>query len=121
MKPEEILHRQICRYLRNQYPNVIFTSEPSGLRLPIGQAKKLKELRSGNKLPDLWILEPKKNYSGLFMEIKIETPFKKDGTIKAGHFKEQEETLSKLRQKGYYSTFVWLFDHAVECIDWYMK
>ena len=121
MKQEESLHIAICDYLKMQYPDVIFTSEASGIKLTIGQAVKLKRMRSGSKLPDIWILEPKGNFHGLFLEVKAESPFRRDGSIKAGHFAEQEDYLSKLRQKGYSAMFVWSFDHAKAAIDNYMS
>jgi len=54
---EEKLHSQICEYLRIQYPKILFKSDMSGIRLTIGQAKKVKKLRSSNAFPDIEILE----------------------------------------------------------------
>jgi len=118
---EATIHRQLCQYIRIKYPTVIFTSEPSGLRLPIGQAKKLKELRSGTKLPDLWILEPRGGYFGLFVEIKAETPFKKNGECKTQHIADQAVMLEKLRYKGYFANFATGFESCRNLIDNYMK
>ena len=118
---EATIHRQLCQYIRIKYPTVIFTSEPSGLRLPIGQAKKLKELRSGTKLPDLWILEPKGRYFGLFIEIKAESPFKKNGECKTQHIADQAVMLEKLRNKGYVANFATGFESCRNLIDNYMK
>ena len=112
---EAIIHKQICNYIRMQYPDVIFTSEPSGMRLPIGQAKKLKDLRSGNKLPDLWILEPRGTWHGLLIELKA-----KDAK-KTKRSKEQALMLRRLIGKGYYAQFAWGFDAAKQLIDEYFK
>jgi len=56
MKSEENLQIAISSYLKYQYPDVIFTSESSGIRLTIGQATKAKKQRSKHKLPDMIIL-----------------------------------------------------------------
>jgi hypothetical protein len=120
MKKEENLHIAICNYLKLQYPNVIFTSEASGVRMTIGQAVKLKRMRSGGKLPDLWILEPRGGYHGLFLEIKAEGILKKDGGYKTKHIEQQADTIMDLQDKGYAATFVVGFDDAQGTIDDYM-
>lgn len=120
MTKEETIHQQLCAYIRAQYPTVIFTSEPSGLRLPIGQATKLKKLRSGSKLPDLWILERRANYGGLFIELKAEPIHKKNGEYKTPHVKEQAEVIERLKQKGYAATFAVGFDGARMEVDMYL-
>jgi hypothetical protein len=120
MTKEETIHQQLCAYIRAQYPNVIFTSEPSGLRLPIGQATKLKKLRSGSKLPDLWILERRANYGGLFIELKAEPIHKKNGEYKNPHIKEQAEVIQRLKEKGYAATFAVGFDEARMEVDMYL-
>jgi hypothetical protein len=122
MTKEETIHQQLCAYIRAQYPTVIFTSEPSGLRLPIGQATKLKKLRSGSKLPDLWILERRANYGGLFIELKTnyDSLYKKNGEYKTPHVKEQAEVIERLKQKGYAATFAVGFDGARMEVDMYL-
>ncbi|MFM7855402.1 MAG: hypothetical protein ACKO96_26625, partial [Flammeovirgaceae bacterium] len=102
----------VCQYIRKQYPDVIFTSEPSGLRLPIGQAVKLKKLRSGAKLPDLWILEKRGNYGGLFLELKTQPIYNSKGTFVSLHVKEQAQTIKRLCDKGYQANFAVCFDDA---------
>ena len=122
MKKEESLQIAVCNYLRLQYPNVIFTSEASGLKLTIGQAVKAKKLRSSRGLPDLIILEPKGIWYGLCLELKTVTPYKKNWTIKNDpHLKEQSNLIDSLCMLGYRATFVTGFDQAKEVIDDYMK
>ena len=60
----------------------------------------------------------------MVIELKLETPFKKDGTIKASandHLKGQLETIEKLNAKGYKSCFSWNFDMTKEIIDNYLN
>jgi hypothetical protein len=127
MKHEEYeLQKQVAIYLSYQYPDVDFLSDTiASVKLSERQAVRNKLIqKSGFKCPDLLILEPRKNYCGLFIELKIETPFKKDGTIKASakdHLKLQHECLQKLTSKGYVAKFSWNFDMTKQIIDEYLK
>jgi hypothetical protein len=121
---EENLQLDVSRYIQTVYPNVIFTSESSGVRLNMGQAKKLKAMRSENcKLPDLIILEPRGQYHGLLLELKRdgEKIFTADGKPYAGHIYEQWKTLNRLTEKQFFATFVVGFDQAKQIIDNYMN
>jgi len=122
---EESLQIAVSKYLRLQYPNVIFTAESSGIRLTMGQAVKAKKQRSNHKQLDLWILEPKGKYHGLIIELKKdgESPFRIDnGMLKSGeHLAEQYCTIQLLLYKGYAATFSVGFDQTKKIIDDYMK
>ena len=69
---EESLHLAVCNYIRMQYPNVLFNSDMSGVKLTMGQAIKAKRLRSCKGFPDLVIYEPRGEHKGLFIELKRE-------------------------------------------------
>lgn len=132
-KHEESLQKQVCSYLRLQYPNVIFRSDfASGLKLSQYQATQHKRLQSSRSWPDLFIYKPMQHsdkfYCGLALELK------KEGTsviLKIGprkghlstdpHIQEQALMLKQLNQLGYYANFAVGFDEAVKIIDWYMK
>ena len=119
---ESELHKIICDYIILQYPGVIFNTDLSGIKLTIGQAKKLKTLRSSKKFPDIAIYEPRGKYCGLFMEIKKETPYRKSGTLKRSeHLEGQEQMLINLTKRGYKAKFVWTFEMAKELIDTYLN
>lgn len=118
------LQKAVCQYLNNQYPDVLFLSDTvANLKLTIPQQARNKVIqKSGFKCPDLIVLEPKGNYSGLFIELKIETPFKKNGQIKSNeHLKGQLETIQKLNNKKYKALFAWSFEQAKNEIDNYLK
>lgn len=122
MKQEQYLHQSVCQYIRTRYPDVIFTSEPSGLYVTPGQARVLKSMRSDAGLPDLWILEPRGIYHGCLLELKATNIFKKDGSLKKNpHTERQAQILQKLRCLGYYADFVIGMDEAVSVIDRYMN
>lgn len=132
-KHEESLQKQVCSYLRLQYPNVIFRSDfASGMKLSQYQAVQHKRLQSSRSWPDLFIYFPiqhgEKFYCGLALELK------KEGTsviLKIGerkgklstdpHIQEQAIMLKELNKLGYYANFAVGFDEAIKIIDWYMK
>ena len=134
---EENLHAQICDYLKLAYPKVIFNTDMSGVRLTMGQAVKAQKLRSSNGFPDLMILEPNMtyNYSGLFIELKKETPYKLDGGLKAltktetingfkvkyNHYQRQADMHNELRHRGYKACFSWSFEQTKDIIDRYLR
>jgi len=132
---EEILHSQICEYLRIQYPKILFKSDMSGIRLTIGQAKKVKKLRSSNAFPDIEILEKSYHYNALFLEVKKETPYRKNGKLKKqtayeiiggirvkyDHLQRQNKVHEKLRERGYMAEFVWTLDMTMQIVDEYLN
>ena len=123
-KKEEQLSKSVSRYLKLQYPDVVFTCDSSGIRLTIGQATALKAQRSVHKIPDMIILKPNGEYHGLILELKSEdsSPYLKDGSLSKGkHIQEQNQTLTELFSIGYYAVFAVGFDNAKKIIDDYMK
>jgi hypothetical protein len=118
---EKELHKQICEYIRIQYPSVLFNTDMSGIKLTMGQAVQAKKLRSCSGFPDIVIYEPSVGYRALFLEVKKETPYKKNGELKkSDHLKEQDDMHKKLWLKGYLAKFVWSFDMAKDIIDNYI-
>jgi len=116
-------HLQICNYLSTYYHNVLFTTDLSGVKLSMGTAKKVKNLKSCRGFPDLFILQPNKNFKGLFIELKRsgEKLFKKDGSYKSEHLQEQSEVIKRLNDLGYLATFCIGSDSAIDVIDNYLK
>jgi len=125
-QPEFILQSSICRYLSYQYQDILYLSDTiASLKLTPAQATRNKKIqKSGFSCPDLLILEPRNGYSGLFIELKVETPLKKDGQIKASkddNLKNQLEAINKLKEKCYVACFSWNFDMTKDIIDNYLK
>lgn len=123
-RKEEDAHATICKYVRLIYPDVIFTSDGSGLRLPMGLAKKYSGLKSGRGIPDLLILEPNNTYRGLMLEIKREGTrvFLKDGSLSIDkHIREQAVVLDRLHKKGYAAYFCIGAKQGIEYVDKYMN
>ncbi len=131
------LQKQVCRFLDIKYPNVIYMSDTiANLKLTMGQKQRNKSIqKSGFHCPDLIILEPNTNYNGLFIELKIETPYKKDGTLKSqmterlvkgvkikyNHLEAQSNSMKELQKRGYYCTFAWDFKMVEEIIKKYIN
>ena len=123
-QPEYHLQVQVCEYIRWQYPKTLCLSDTiAATRLTIPQQVRNKAIqKSGFKCPDLVIYEPKGMYHGLFIELKIENPFKHNGELKSNeHLEAQQKTLFDLTEKGYWACFAWSFDQAKLIIDNYMK
>ena len=121
---EKILHRQVCDYIRAQYPKVMFNSDMSGAtRLTIGQAVAMKRLRSNRGWPDLFLAEPRAIFHGLFIELKPEGTklYKRDTTPATPHIAEQETCLFELENRGYAAAFGVGFDDTKFIIDTYLN
>ena len=73
----------LSEYIKDKYPDVIFTAESSGIKLTMGQSVVAKRCRSSRGLPDMWVLEAKKGYNGCLLELKKDGVrlFKKDGFL----------------------------------------
>lgn len=124
MKEEEAIQRQLCVFIRARYPDVIFTSDLSGVRLPIGLANKVKSLKSQRGIPDLIIFYPAGGYHGLLIEIKTEDAkiFRRDGQVSSNqHYREQLEVIMTLRELGYAAYFVRGLSSGRKCIENYMS
>ena len=122
--PEFEFQKAVCNYLRLQYPNVLFLSDTvASVKLTMPQAARNKAIqKEGIKTPDLIIFQPNELYHGLFIELKIETPFKKDGQLKSNeHLEGQSKTIVSLNELGYKATFAWSFDQAKQIIDDYIN
>ena len=121
---EEQIHKSACLYISMQYPNVLFNSDMSGIKLPIGLAKKVKSMRSERGYPDLVIYESRQGYKALFIEIKkdgVKIRKKNGDLVSNEHIQEQHEVINKLNMRGYYASFAIGIDDVIKLIDWYLK
>lgn len=127
MKPERILQLQLSQWLKAQYRDVWFNLDTSGDfkgKQAINQAKQNKKMRTGSKWPDMFIAEARGGYFGLYIELKVTTPFKKDGTIKASkddHLKKQAEKLDGLNARGYMACFGIGLESSMATIKMYLS
>jgi hypothetical protein len=131
-KHEESVQRQVCSYLRIQYPHVIFRSDyASGLHLTVNQARIHASLQSGRAWPDLFIYHPMKiegvQYAGMALElkkdgttIKLKTGPNKGHLVANPHIQEQYYMLQALQKAGYWADFGIGVDDSIDKIDYYM-
>jgi hypothetical protein len=132
--PEYELHKNICKYLKLQYPTVFYHSDTiANLQLTMNQKIRNKAIQCENfACPDLLILHPNNRFNALFIEIKVNTPYNKNGTLKKqmvakkngtkyDHLQRQNDTINQLNKLGYYATFGVGFDDCIRIIDSYMK
>ena len=123
-QPEFELQKAICRWLNVQYPKVLYLSDTiASVKLTIPQQNRNKLIqKNGFKTPDLLIFEPNKEFKGLFIELKVKSPFKKDGTLlKDEHLEAQQKTINDLKDKGYHACFSWSFEMTLEIINKYIS
>ena len=107
-----------------QYPSALFLSDTvANLKLTVPQKARNKAIqKTGFKCPDILIMEPRGGYSGLFIELKVKSPFKQNGEIYSNdHLKGQLESINALKSKGYYACFSVGFDETKNIIDTYFK
>ena len=117
MKESEI-HELITDWIKETYPTVIFNTDSSGIKLTVGQAIAIKELRSSNGFTDISIYENGLLGSVLFLEVKKETPYKINGELKKSeHLEEQDQMHIALRKQNYHAQFVWTLEMAQEIIQ----
>lgn len=119
---ERTIHKQVCRYIKLQYPKAIFNSDLSGMNTHKIQAAQNKALRSSRAFPDIVIYEPKNGFHGLFIELKADGVrlWKKKGDWASEHLREQADMIHELRKRGYYASFAIGFDEAKRVIDFYL-
>lgn len=125
MNSEKQLHKAICRYIDLQYPDVIYLSDPSGMRVTPGLMMEIKAKRCKRyALPDLIILHPNKHYKGMMIEIKkdLSQIVTKSGDIrKSKHVQDQLRTLERLQELGYAAIFGVSFEQMKSAINQYMN
>ena len=119
---EAALHVRVCEYIREKYPDVLFWTDLSGLRLTIGQAIQVKKLRVSNGVPDLFLPEPR-DYSGLFLELKKEGAKikKSSGEYVDERIRDQAIMIKELKDRGYAAFFAIGYEDAINKIDKYLN
>ena len=123
-QPEFELQKLICRWISARYPKALYLSDTiASIKLTIPQQNRNKLIqKNGFKTPDLLIFEPNKGYNGLFIELKVKSPFKKNGELlKDDHLEAQLKTINELKAKGYFACFSWGFEMTAGIINTYMS
>lgn len=123
-QPEYELQKSICKWLDLQHPKLLYLSDTiASVKLTIPQQARNKSIQKKCfKCPDLLILHPNNTYHGLFIELKVKSPYKKDGTLlKNEHLEGQDKTIKELNEKGYLACFSWGFEMTKGIIEKYIN
>jgi hypothetical protein len=118
------LQNQVCKYLKLQYPRVLFRVDfGAGALLTGKQAKQQQYQQKTSGWPDIFICEPKGGFAGLFIELKKEGEviYKGNGMFKNDHIREQFAVHVALRERGFKCEFAKGFDQAKTLIDRYLS
>ena len=122
---ESDIHTQVCKYIKAQYPKIIFLSDfGAGIKMTDGMARRQVAQKSNHSFPDLMIFEPRNGFHGLFIELKrdIDSLYNKNGLFKKSeHIENQINCLMELCELNYYAVFACGFDEAKKIIDNYLK
>ena len=124
---ESILSQDVSDFIQLKYPKLIYRFDfSSGFKMSIRQALKHKLLQgstNGRGFVDLTIFKANKYYHGLLIELKITSPFLKDGhTLKKDkHLQEQSNYHQRLRDEGYDVHFATGLKETIEIIDNYLE
>lgn len=117
------LQAAICQYIRANYPDVIFQSDLSGIKLNMGQAVKVRKIKYGKFYPDLFIAKANLGYCGFFGEIKLSEDdylTQKGELRQIEHIQGQSRVLQKLRKEGFWANFLPGYSAAINNINWYL-
>lgn len=125
-KDEYELCKRISEHLQWHYPDILYHFDfGSGAKLTIGQAVQQKTLNTRKGYPDLFIIEPRNGFKGLYIEVKIagtELYQKRNPSkYKDEHLQEQAIYLSELRKRGFRAEFGIGYDECKNLIDNYLK
>ena len=122
---ERNLTTKVAQYLQMAYPKVIYRFDlAADQRLSIQQATRNSKLhgRWSRGFVDLTIFHKSGDYGALFIELKVDTVYKKDGELKKSeHLRRQAEFHMMLRERGYKAEFGCGFDEIKALIDNYIK
>jgi hypothetical protein len=115
---------QFCKWIKLQYPNVIFRSDIQSAGKLSGQMQNIKQILDPFKgFPDVQVYHKSGNYIGLFLELKRlnSGTFLKDGSLsKSKHVQDQAEMHNYLRLLGYKVEIAEGFDQAKRKFEEYL-
>lgn len=114
----------VIRWLKAQYPNVIYHVDfGADALLTPRQAAERKRLAWGRGWPDLVIFEPRGGCVGLAIDLKREDVklFNRNGLYVNEHIQLQAECMDELRARGWTACFTKGFDAAKIVIENYLK
>jgi hypothetical protein len=110
---EEYLQSQVIKYIKYQYPGILYCASLGGIRTSYKQAAKAKLTGYIAGMPDLQIMEPTNDYHGLFIELKRNN--------KCYASPKQKAFIEALNKRNYRAVVCKGFDEAKKEIDKYIS
>jgi hypothetical protein len=107
---EEDLQKAVARFLDTN--RVLWFHCPNEIKAAPSYLKKRRMLGVKSGVPDVCILEPNKNYSGLFIELKV-------GYNKPSE--KQNEWIKKLEKRGYKTLVSYSLDEVIDVVNRYLN
>lgn len=132
---EYTLQVACINYMKAQFPNVLFLSDTvANVKLTSMQAARNKAIQKpGFATPDIVIFQPTDQFHGLFIELKAENPYTKQGELKKmfklnaknpalsyDHLERQHNSMVKLANNGYKCYFCWSTLGFIEILSNYI-
>jgi hypothetical protein len=111
-QPEYELQKSICYYLDIKYNKVFYNGSAGGMRTYLSVAKRMKATGYKSGFPDIFIYEPRNNFHGLAIELKVK------GNYASAN---QKKVIQRLNDAGYKAKVCTGFDEATNLIDEYLK
>lgn len=113
IQEEDAIHFECIQLLKNEFPNVEFISNIlDGARLGMLVRKHTKGMRNREGTSDIVILEPRKGFHGMCLEVKTVT-----GILS----KEQKDFLHRMALKNYHAIEAYGLDECFELIREYLR
>jgi len=107
---EENFQKTIARYL--DLSGLLWFHVPNEIKSNVQYGAKRKSLGVKSGVPDVCILEPRGQFNGLFLELKVKYNKPSENQIK---------WIELLKSKGYAAAWTRSLDEAIEVIESYMK
>ncbi|HMW08411.1 MAG TPA: VRR-NUC domain-containing protein [Leptospiraceae bacterium] len=112
-REEDSIHFECIQLLKNEFPSVEWISNIlDGARLGMLVRKHTKGMRNREGTSDIIILEPRKGFHGMCLEIKTAS-----GTLS----KEQKDFLHRMALKNYHAIEAYGIDECFELIREYLE
>jgi hypothetical protein len=118
LKPEEKLQARLVSWIKDHpvLRNKILVHIPASQERTKYEQYKWTALGCRPDFPDLIFLEPEAGFTGLCLELKVSSPWKKGGECK---YPKQQEMLERLKERGYNVGFYWTYESAKKIIEEY--
>lgn len=127
---EKDIQKNCVTWIEYAYPELtelFYFHAFQGMKFPekyrwriIAEAKALGGLKKN--ILDFQFNKNNGKYSSLYIELKTETPFTKNGELKKdSHLEAQANTINLLKLEGHYACFAWSFDMFKKIVTDYME